>query len=269
LNVLVLTSAPMGIELAACLARLDEVRLLTVVTTRTVPRPHSRLEKLRRLLHYDGPPGILRELSGAARRLFGPDRREALARAVAARCPGARHLHRDDLHTAESIALLKGLAPDIGVVFAAYRLRPEVFTIPRLGCINLHLGRAPEFRGSSPAFYELLEGVPEVGVTVHRVSEKLDAGPILAEESFPLDLAPEQDPVSYLVRYQSEILVPNGTRMMTDVVRRLAGGGPIEERAQPPGAAPARGRATYELKRELRRRVRIRRAASRGVVRSD
>ena len=87
---------------------------------------------------------------------------------MAARCPGARHLHRDDLHTAESIALLKSLAPDIGVVFAAYRLRPEVFTIPRLGCLNLHLGRAPEFPGSSPAFYELLEGVPEVGITVHR-----------------------------------------------------------------------------------------------------
>ena len=72
LNVLVLTSAPMGIELAARLARLDEVRLLTVVTTRTVPRQHGRLEKLRRLLRDDGPPGILRELSGAARRLFGP-----------------------------------------------------------------------------------------------------------------------------------------------------------------------------------------------------
>lgn len=268
LNVLVLTSAPMGIDLAARLARLDEVRLLTVVTTRTVPRQHSRLEKLRRLLRYDGPPGILRELSGAARHLFGPDRQETLARTVAARCPGARHLHREDLHTAESIALLKGLAPDIGVVFAAYRLRPEVFTIPRLGCINLHLGRAPEFRGSSPAFYELLEGVPEVGITVHRVSEQLDAGPILAEESFPLDLAPEQDPVSYLVRYQQEILVPNGTRMMADVVRRLASG-PMEERVQPPSAAPARGRATYELKRELRRRVRIRRAATREAAHPD
>ena len=41
----------------------------------------------------------------------------------------------------------------------------------------------------------------------------------------------------------------------------------MEERAQPPGAAPARGRATYALKRQLRRRVRIRRAAGREAAR--
>jgi methionyl-tRNA formyltransferase len=251
----------MGIELAARLAVLDEVRSLTVVTTRTAPHRHGWLEKLRRLHRYDGPAGILREMAGRVRRLFGPNRREALARAVATRCPAARHLHCDDLHAAESIALLHSLAPDLGVVFAAYRLQPKVFTIPRLGCLNLHLGHAPEFRGSSPAFYELLEGVPEVGITVHRISEKLDAGPVIAQESFPLDLAPKQDPVSYLCRYQAEVLVPNGIRMMAEAVRQIAQGR-VEERAQPLSPAPPRSRATYELKRELRRRVAIRRASN-------
>jgi methionyl-tRNA formyltransferase len=251
----------MGIELAARLAVLDEVRSLTVVTTRTAPHRHGWLEKLRRLHRYDGPAGILREMAGRVRRLFGPNRREALARAVATRCPAARHLHCDDLHAAESIALLHSLAPDLGVVFAAYRLRPEVFTIPRLGCLNLHLGHAPEFRGSSPAFYELLEGVPAVGVTIHRVSEKLDAGPILLQESFPLDLVPEGDPVSYVRRYQAEVLVPNGVRMMAEAVRRLVHG-QSEERAQPHSSGAARRRATYQLKRELRRRIAIRRADS-------
>ena len=126
---------------------------------------------------------------------------------------------------------------------------------------NLHLGHAPEFRGSSPAFYELLEGVPAVGVTIHRVSEKLDAGPILLQESFPLDLVPEGDPVSYVRWYQAEVLVPNGVRMMAEAVRRLAHGR-TEERGQPPGTTPTRRRATYRLKRELRHRIAMRRADS-------
>lgn len=261
LNVLVLTSTPMGIELAASLARLDEVRSLTVVTTRTVPHRHGFLERLGRTYRFDGPPGVLREAAGRMRRLLGGNHRETLAQLVALRCPGAWHLHCDDLHAPESLALLQSLAPDLGVVFAAYRLRPEVFTIPRLGCLNLHLGHAPEFRGSSPAFYELLEGVPAVGVTIHRVSEKLDAGPILLQESFPLELVPEGDPVSYVRRYQAEVLVPNGVRMMAEAVRRLAHGR-AEERAQPPGTTPTRRRATYRLKRELRHRIAMRRADS-------
>lgn len=264
LNVVVLTSAPMGVELAGQLALLEEVRSLTVVTTRTVPARHGLLEKLRRIHRHDGPAGILREAAGRVRRLLGVDRREAWSHVVALRCPGAWHLHCDDLHAPQSIDLLRRLAPDLGVVFASYRLRPEVFTIPRLGCLNLHLGKAPEFRGSSPGFYEMLEGVPAVGVTVHRITEKLDAGPVLAQESFPLDLAPNEDPITYLRRYQAEVLVSNGKRMMAEAVRQLANGR-VEERDQQPGSTHARRRATYELKRELRRRVAARRANSGGT----
>jgi methionyl-tRNA formyltransferase len=111
----------------------------------------------------------------------------------------------------------------------------------------------------------MLKGVPTVGVTVHRISEGLDAGPIIAQESFPLDLTPDGDPISYLRRYQAEILIPNGVRLMADVVRRFAGG-EVESRPQPGGGAPARPRATYRLKRELRRRVARRRRRKAGLL---
>jgi folate-dependent phosphoribosylglycinamide formyltransferase PurN/GNAT superfamily N-acetyltransferase len=263
LKVVVLTSAVMGVELASALSRLEEVGSLTVVTTRVMRGRRSFWEKLRGIYHYDGPFGVAHAaLRGIGRRLgwgYG------LAEAVAFQCPGVRHVHCDDLHAPESLAVLRGLKPDLGVVFAAYRLKPEVFTIPRLGCLNLHLGHAPEFRGSSPAFYEMLKGVPTVGVTVHRISEGLDAGPIIAQESFPLDLTPDGDPNSYLRRYQAEILIPNGVRLMADVVRRFAGG-EVESRPQPGGGAPARPRATYRLKRELRRRVARRRRRKAGLL---
>ena len=261
LKLVVLTSSSRGVDLAASLAKLSEVESVTVVTTRIMSRRRGWWEKIRGIHQLDGPAGVLRAAASRITRRFRSLER-AVAETVAVRCPGARHFHCDDLHAAESLALLRSLAPDLGVVFAAYRLKPEVFTIPRLGCLNLHLGRAPEFRGSSPAFYEMLEGVPSVGVTIHRITEGLDAGPIIAQESFPIELAPEEDPVSYVQRYQAEVLIPNGSRMMAEAVSQLARGR-IEERPQPPGAPPARRRATYQLKRELRRRVERRRAIAR------
>jgi folate-dependent phosphoribosylglycinamide formyltransferase PurN len=256
LDVVVLTSAVLGIELAAALAGLNEVRSLTVVTTNVMRGRRNFREKLKGIYRHDGPAGVLR---AGIRRIYRKDAGQDLAAAVAARCPGIKHLHCADLHAPESLALLKDLNPDLGVVFAAYRLEPTVFTIPRLGCLNLHLGEAPEFRGSSPAFYEMLEGVPCVGVTVHRVTEGLDAGPILKQESFPIDLAPQGDPIAYLQSYQSQVLVPNGIRLMSEAVR-LCALGQISEWPQGPAGRPTRRRATYQLKLELRRIVAGRRA---------
>lgn len=206
---------------------------------------------------HEGAPGVRQAL---LQRLRGgsASTSDELGRLVRGACPGARHIHCDDLHAPESLATLRALAPDLGVVFATYRLGHEVFSIPRRGCVNLHLGRAPEYRGSSPGFYEMLDGVPEVGVTVHRVSEKLDGGPILLQETFPLDLAPAQDPMDYLKRYQAEVLVPQGIRLMSLAVQRVAQG-LDEERKQGSGSRP-RPRATFRLQQELRRRVARRRA---------
>jgi formyl transferase-like protein len=274
LSVFVLTCGRIGVDVAARLAGLAEVRSLTVVTTRAARRRQSALEKARAALRFDGPEGVLRAAAARLRHGAGAHGAGAhgagthgaeggrLADEIRARCPGAAHLHFDDLHAPGAREQLQALDPDLGVVAGTYVLGPDLFTIPRLGCINLHLGRAPDFRGSSPGFYEMLEGVPEVGVTIHRVTAALDGGPILAQERFPLELAPAGDPLAYLRRYQQETLIPNGARMIAAVVAGLASG-PIPEREQGLGRRPRR-RADWQRKRELRRVVRTRRARPRG-----
>jgi formyl transferase-like protein len=258
LDLVLLTSRPVGVELAAVLLCLPEVRTLTLVTTRVVPR-QSLARKLRRMYLHDGPGGLLRATLARVRRPSA-SAREELSDLVARQCPGVAHIHCDDLHAPESVARLRALAPDLGIVFATYRLKPEVFGIPRLGCLNLHLGRAPEFRGSSPGFYEMLQGVPEIGVTVHRVTEGLDEGAILLQEVMPLDIAPAGDPLEYLQRYLGEVVIPRGIRLMATAVERLARG-ISDERIQLPGTPP-RPRATYRQQQELRRRVAERRTGS-------
>lgn len=67
----------------------------------------------------------------------------------------------------------------------------------------------------------------------------LDGGPVLAQELFPLELAPEDDPVAYLRRLQSETLIPHGVRMMAAVVTGPTAG-PVTERVQPAGSGRPR-----------------------------
>jgi folate-dependent phosphoribosylglycinamide formyltransferase PurN len=258
LTLVVFTAGRLGIELAGRLAGVPEVGALHLVTTDLPGRDRGVMERARLTWHRGGPPGVAHALAGRLLRPFRTSEAETLAGYAAEHCPRATHQHLPDLHSPHALARVGALAPDLGVVFGCYRLRRELFAIPRLGTLNLHLGRAPDFRGSSPGFYEMLDGVPEIGVTVHRVDDGLDSGPILLQESFPLDLAPEGDPLTYLQELQGRVLLPNGARLMADAVGRIARG-EVVERPQAPGGRP-RPRATWALKQELRRVVARRRA---------
>ena len=260
LRVLLFTSNGMGIEVAAAVAELEEVRLLHVVTT-ALPRPATALERARKTYRYFGPAGVLAAVRSRLPRPLAPAPAPRLADELARRLPSAIHLHYPDLHAPECLAHLRSLRPDLGIVFACYRLRKSLYSIPRLGTLNLHLGKAPEFRGSSPGFYELLAGVPEVGVTVHRVDDGLDSGPILLQRTLPLDAAPTGDPLQYLASLQREVLVPAGAALMAEAVRLKARGAAVEMPQPPTGFRPRR-RATWAQQRELRRVVSDRRRAS-------
>lgn len=82
---------------------------------------------------------------------------------------------------------VRAFGADLGIALAAPILRKAVFEIPRLGTINLHKGKLPEYRGMPPAFWELQDGCSEVGCTIHEVRARLDAGPILLEASLPVE----------------------------------------------------------------------------------
>lgn len=257
LDVVLFTSNLMGVEVAAAVAALPEVRSLHIVTT-SLPRPRTLLERLKKTYHFAGPTGLLASIRARLPRPFSPLPAPRLADEVARRVPSAVHMHYSDLHTPECLTRLRALRPDLGLVFACYRLRRALFAIPRLGTLNLHLGKAPEFRGSSPGFYELLAGIPEVGVTVHRVDDGLDSGPILLQRRFALDVAPPGDPLRYLAGVQREVLVPAGAALMAEAVRLEAGGLAVEVPQAPPGGRPRR-RATWAQQLELRRVVARRR----------
>jgi peptidoglycan/xylan/chitin deacetylase (PgdA/CDA1 family) len=92
-----------------------------------------------------------------------------------------RVLEVNDIHAADASAAAREFQPDLGLSLAAPILRPSIFGIPRLGTLNLHKGRVPDYRGMPPAFWELWNDEPSVGCTVHWVAEKLDYGDAVRE----------------------------------------------------------------------------------------
>jgi peptidoglycan/xylan/chitin deacetylase (PgdA/CDA1 family)/folate-dependent phosphoribosylglycinamide formyltransferase PurN len=87
----------------------------------------------------------------------------------------------------EACAYVKEHNFDLGIALGAPILKEALFALPRLGTINLHKGRLPDFRGMPPAFWELKSGVKSVGCTVHQVAAGLDTGDVLLAAEVPID----------------------------------------------------------------------------------
>ena len=83
---------------------------------------------------------------------------------------------------------LASLGPDL-IIVAAYGLYipADVLATPRLGCLNIHPSLLPLYRGPSPVASAILNGNCLTGVTVMVVTERMDAGPIVAQRETPIE----------------------------------------------------------------------------------
>ncbi len=84
----------------------------------------------------------------------------------------------------EFMAEVSGLEPQMCVV-AAYGqiLKPEVLELAPLGFFNVHASLLPGLRGAAPVNWAIIRGYEETGVTIMRMVEKTDAGPVLGQAS--------------------------------------------------------------------------------------
>ncbi|QAX82307.1 methionyl-tRNA formyltransferase [Candidatus Pseudomonas adelgestsugas] len=91
------------------------------------------------------------------------------------------------LHNADAQLELAALMPDLLVVVAYGLILPQaVLDIPRLGGINSHASLLPRWRGAAPIQRAVEAGDSESGVTVMRMEEGLDTGPILLKVTTPI-----------------------------------------------------------------------------------
>jgi methionyl-tRNA formyltransferase len=81
----------------------------------------------------------------------------------------------------QAVERLRRLEPDLLVVVAYGQIIPRsVLDIPKHGSVNVHASLLPRHRGAAPVAGAILAGDAETGVTIMRMDEQLDHGPILA-----------------------------------------------------------------------------------------
>ena len=80
----------------------------------------------------------------------------------------------------KELKILKNISPDIVVVVAYGQIISKAFLdIPKLGFINIHASLLPKWRGAAPIQRSIMNGDKKTGVSIMKIREKLDSGPVL------------------------------------------------------------------------------------------
>ena len=93
----------------------------------------------------------------------------------------------NDINNTENIALINNLKIDLGVVIGTGIIKKKIYSLFQKGMINIHRGDIPKYRGGPPCFWELFQGEKHIGITVHKITKKLDAGGVLINEKIEIN----------------------------------------------------------------------------------
>lgn len=85
-------------------------------------------------------------------------------------------------------ALFEPLHPDVGVAAAFGQLiGRDLLAIPLHGILGVHPSLLPAYRGAAPVAWAILNGETTTGVTIFRLSERLDAGDVISRAPVTID----------------------------------------------------------------------------------
>ncbi len=229
-RVVILTHGGAGrfIEL---LSELPDVEIAGVFLETVTEKKRGPVEKFKRSIRYDGMVSTIKKLgpqllgghAGAASNEVQTNQNELVD------CVGGLSIPLikvDNYHSEAAMAALRDADADLGILYGTNIIRESVFSIPRLGSVNIHQGLAPLYRGGPTVFWELLNGESEVGITVHFVAAKVDTGDIVLQTTVPL----EYDFAAYGPNYEQFLadfrasLVEPSANLLVEAIRQIAEG---------------------------------------------
>jgi methionyl-tRNA formyltransferase len=189
----------------------DRITIVGITVDRAFHEPLART--LGRMLRFYGPVGTVRQgLRFVGAKLSGRSI-EAIANEH-----GVPVLSTPSVNAPEYLERIRALGPEVVLSVAGPEIfSPELLAIAPLGCINIHSGRLPTYRGMLPSFWQMLRGEPAVTITVHRMVERLDAGDVLATRDFPIR---PRDTLDRVIRGTKR----EGARLFLDVLDSIRAG---------------------------------------------
>jgi len=128
---------------------------------------------------------------------------------------------------------IAALRPDLLVVVSFGLIIPKWFLdAPAIGSINVHPSLLPKYRGPAPIQWAVRNGESETGISIIRMSERMDAGDILYQERFCIEESENAERLSERLSQRTAVLLPGFL-------------GEIEQGGLPEGRAQKEEDATY------------------------
>lgn len=128
---------------------------------------------------YIQPRSLGRSIEAWERRRFFPDGDDSLPDSLACR-------NFWSVSDAESSCFLASTNPDLIVIYGTQKVSPDVLRMAKLGSINAHGGRLPDYRGLDTNLWAVLEGRPQdLCVTWHVAEAEFDTGVVLTSRNLP------------------------------------------------------------------------------------
>jgi folate-dependent phosphoribosylglycinamide formyltransferase PurN len=176
---------PAAVEFVARVEAHDQIDLLAVLCEGPGIGLRPRLANLWRRRGLMAIAVVATELSST---LY-----QALRHPVASRAH-RRHAQRalakavsvPDIHAADVLERVRTWSPELGLVYGAPILKPELFQIPRFGTLGIHHGRVPDYRGKKTTFWEMYHDEAVAGVTIQRINPGIDTGDIAKSGVVPI-----------------------------------------------------------------------------------
>ena len=142
------------------------------------------------------------------------------ARGIAGLCRshGIPVLRESRVNSPEFLERVAAMAPDLIISVAApVVFKKELLFSARYGCINIHHGMLPRYRGMLPNFWQMYHGEKRAGITVHEMSEKLDDGRIILQEEVEIG---DNETLDALIRRTKRL----GARVMIRAIGHIKSG---------------------------------------------
>jgi methionyl-tRNA formyltransferase len=123
-------------------------------------------------------------------------------------------LQPTNLKAPDFIETMSNYQADLGVVIA-FRMLPEVvWSMPRLGTINLHGSLLPNYRGAAPIHHAIINGESTTGVTTFFLKHEIDTGDIISSTEIAVS---EEETLGEL----HDRMMIIGATLMVDTLRKI------------------------------------------------
>ena len=131
-------------------------------------------------------------------------------------------LECDNLKSNDFYQSLLKVNADLFIVVAFRFLPKKIFTLPKIGTINLHASLLPKYKGASPIQYALINGDNKTGLTTFYINEFIDCGKIITQEEIVID-----DRIDFISLYKK--LSKLSEKILYDTIKIIKNNLPVKQ----------------------------------------